>query len=107
MKFYTMAIGAGLGYLAGNERARRKTIDTFKQLKGSPQAKAIEDRVSTKANELTSKVTRRIDVTEPANGAPTIGGADAVDTSSKSSHSSAPKSSYSSAPLTPDHSVIG
>ena len=99
MKFYTIAIGAGLGYLAGNEQARRKTIDAVKQLKGSPQAKAIEDRVSTKANELTSKVTRKIDVTESSNGAPMVGGADAVDTSSKRS--------YSSAPLTPDHSVIG
>lgn len=102
MKMYTMAIGAGLGYLAGNEQARRKAIDTVKQLKGSPQAKAIESKVSTKANELTSKVTRRIDVSEtsnaPANGSPNIGGADSVDTS---------KRSYSSAPLTPDHSVIG
>jgi len=98
MKLYTMAIGAGLGYLAGNERARRKTIDAVKQLKGSPQAKAIEDRVSTKANELSSKVTRKIDVSEPANGTPTVGAADAVDTSPHS---------YSSAPLTPNHSVIG
>jgi hypothetical protein len=99
MKFYTIAIGAGLGYIAGNEQARRKTIDAFKQLKGSPQAKAIEDKVSTKASELTSKVTGSIDLPESTNGAPTIGGADSVDTSSKRS--------YSSAPLTPNHSVIG
>ena len=102
MKIYTMAIGAGLGYIAGNESARRKTIDTFKRLQGSPQAKALEDKVSTKANALTSKVTRRIDLPESNNGAPdapTIGGADSVDTSAQRS--------YSSAPLTPDHSVIG
>lgn len=99
MKFYTMAIGAGLGYIAGNAKARSKTIDTFKQLKGSPQAKALESKVSTKANQLTSKVTRTsIDIPESTNGAPTVGGADAVDTS---------MGSYSSAPLKPDHSVIG
>ena len=102
MKFYTMAIGAGLGYIAGNESARRKTIETFKKLQGSPQAKALEEKVSTKANALSSKVTGRIDLPESSNGglnAPTIGGADSVDTSSQRS--------YSSSPLTPNHSVIG
>jgi hypothetical protein len=78
MKLYTIAIGAGLGYLAGNEQARRKTAEVFHQMKSSPTAKAVEDRVSSKVSDLTSKTSKNdadIDVTDPSY----IGGADAVD----------------------------
>jgi len=89
MKMYTIAIGAGLGYLAGNEQARRKTIDAFKQLKATPQAKAVEDKVSSKVTELSSKVGGKIDVTTPT----TVGGADSVDTSARTSSGTAGRTS--------------
>ena len=75
---YSMAIGAGIGYLAGNPQARRKTAEIFRQLKESPQAKAVEDTLGEKVNTLTAKATgrREIDITDPAYGG---GGADAVD----------------------------
>ena len=86
MKLYTIAIGAGLGYLAGNEQARRKTAEVFHQMKSSPTAKAVEDRVSSKVSDLTSKKDADIDVTDPSYvdgiADPSyIGGADAVDPS--------------------------
>lgn len=80
MKFYAIAIGAGIGYLAGNEQARHKTAEMFKRVKSSPQAKAVEERVSDKVTDLTSKNRNRdvLDVTDPSY----VGGADAVDTES-------------------------
>lgn len=48
MKLYTIAIGAGLGYLAGNESARRKVMDTARRVQQSPQAQAVEQRLTSK-----------------------------------------------------------
>ena len=78
MKMALIAIGAGIGYLAGNQRARHKTIDMFKQVKSSPQAKAIEERVSDKVTDLTTRGDRELDITDPSY----IGDADSVDTGS-------------------------
>ena len=55
MKTMGLAIGAGLGYLAGNEQARRKAWELVKQAKGSPPAKAIESKVSDKVTALTPR----------------------------------------------------
>jgi hypothetical protein len=52
MKMYTMAIGAGIGYLAGNQQARHKTTELFRQLKSSPKTKAVEEKVSEKVNSM-------------------------------------------------------
>ena len=84
MKIYAIAIGAGLGYLAGNEQARRKTFEVFNQVKSSQPAKAVEDRVSSKVTELASKKDREIDISdadfEGGIADPSyVGGADAVD----------------------------
>jgi hypothetical protein len=84
MKLYAIAIGAGLGYLAGNEQARRKTAEVFNQVKSSQPAKAVEDRVSSKVTELTTKKSRDIDVSDPAfeggiADPSYVGGADTVD----------------------------
>ena len=46
MKLVTIAIGAGMGYLAGNADARAKTWAALKQAKQSPSAKSLEDKVS-------------------------------------------------------------
>jgi hypothetical protein len=54
MKISSAAVFA-LGYLAGNESARTKTMDTLKRWNASPQAKAVEDKVSAK---VTSTVTQ-------------------------------------------------
>jgi hypothetical protein len=86
MKIYAIAIGAGLGYLAGNAQARRKTAEVFKQVKSSPTAKAVEDRVSSKVTELTSKKDREIDMSDTAfesgiSDPSYVGGADSVDPS--------------------------
>jgi hypothetical protein len=48
-----LAIGIGIGYLAGNEQARRKAWELIRQAKASPQAKAIEDKVSDKVTSMT------------------------------------------------------
>jgi len=48
-----LAIGVGIGYLAGNEQARHKAWDLLKQAKASPQAKAIEVKVSDKVTSIT------------------------------------------------------
>ena len=79
MKLYGIAIGAGLGYLAGNESARTKTLDALKRWKASPQAKAVEDKMSSTATQLSSKVTGKGN-TQPT---PLLGGADAADTSDR------------------------
>lgn len=57
MKMYSVAIGAGIGYLAGNQQARKKTADLLHQLKASPQAKAVEDKLTEKATTLKAKTT--------------------------------------------------
>lgn len=57
MKLYTMAIGVGIGYLVGNERARHKAADAVRRLKSSPQAKAVESKVSDKVSTLTEGLT--------------------------------------------------
>ena len=46
MKLYTLAIGVGIGYLIGNETARHKAADAVRRVKSSPQAQAVEDKVS-------------------------------------------------------------
>jgi hypothetical protein len=53
VKTMGLAIGIGIGYLAGNEQARRKAWDLLRQAKASPQAKAIEDKVSDKVTSMT------------------------------------------------------
>jgi hypothetical protein len=55
MKLYSVAIGAGIGYLAGNQQARHKAAEFVRNLKSSPQAKAVEDKVSHKVSTLTDK----------------------------------------------------
>ncbi|MCZ3389065.1 MAG: hypothetical protein LH645_08055 [Actinomycetia bacterium] len=45
MKMFTIAIGAGIGYLAGNAEARQKTWAALRNVKESRSAKSIEDRV--------------------------------------------------------------
>ena len=94
MKLYTIAAAIGVGYIAGNEHARRKTLDTFKQVKSTPPAKAVEDKVSAKVTQLSSKVGGKIAETVPA----TVGGADSVDTSAHIG---------STASERPDRSIIG
>lgn len=84
MKMYAIAIGAGLGYLAGNEQARRKATELFKQVKASTPAKAVEERVSAKVTDLASKGDRQIDLGDSSYASgisdPSyVGGADAVD----------------------------
>ena len=87
MKMYLIAIGAGIGYLAGNQRARQKAVDTFKQVKSSPQAKAIEERVSDKVTDLTTRGDRELDITDPSY----LGDADAVDSGAYSSSQMSPR----------------
>lgn len=68
MKLYSVALGAGIGYLAGNQQARHKTAEFVRNLKASPQAKAMEDKVSHKVNAITEKAgltTSTDDRTEP------------------------------------------
>jgi hypothetical protein len=48
-----LAIGVGIGYLAGNEQARHKAWELIRQAKASPQAKAIEDKVADKVTSMT------------------------------------------------------
>jgi len=84
MKMYAIAIGAGIGYLAGNEQARRKAFDLVKQVKSSTPAKAVEERVSAKVTDLASKGDRRIDLNDSSYSSGLsdqsyVGGADAVD----------------------------
>jgi hypothetical protein len=55
MKIYSLAAGFGLGYVFGNETARRKTMEYFRQMKDSKQAKSLEHRVSEKVTDLTSR----------------------------------------------------
>lgn len=54
MKMSKFAIGAGLGYLAGNEQARQRIVDAVKQLRETPQFQAVEDRLAKKTESLTS-----------------------------------------------------
>ena len=84
MKMYAMAIGAGLGYLAGNQQARRKAFDLMKQAKASTPAKAVEERVSAKVTDLKSKGDRQIDLNDSSyssgmSDTSYVAGADAVD----------------------------
>lgn len=76
MKITLIAIGAGIGYLAGNERARRMAFDKVKQIKSSPRTKALEEKVTDKVTNLTSRADRELDVTDPSY----VGDADSVDT---------------------------
>jgi hypothetical protein len=55
MKLVTIAIGAGLGYLAGNEEARHKTWAALKQAKQSPSAKSLEGKVSGAVSQLSDR----------------------------------------------------
>jgi hypothetical protein len=64
MKIYTLAIGFGLGYVFGNESARRKTMEYFRQMKDSKQAKSLEHRVSEKVTDLTSR--DEMDLSDPS-----------------------------------------
>lgn len=55
MKLATIAIGAGMGYLAGNADARAKTWAALKQAKQSPSAKSLEDKVSGAVSQLSDR----------------------------------------------------
>lgn len=55
MKLVTIAIGAGMGYLAGNADARAKTWAAVKQAKQSPSAKSLEDKVSGAVSQLSDR----------------------------------------------------
>jgi hypothetical protein len=55
MKLVTIAIGAGMGYLAGNADARAKTWAALKQAKQSPPAKSLEDKVSGAVSQLSDR----------------------------------------------------
>ena len=55
MKLFTIAIGAGMGYLAGNAEARTKTWAALKQAKQSPSAKSLEDKVSGAVSQLSDR----------------------------------------------------
>jgi hypothetical protein len=66
MKPYTLAIGFGLGYLAGNETARRKALDLIQQAKESRQGKAVESRVSDTVTDLTSRVDPDMGISDPS-----------------------------------------
>lgn len=55
MKLFTIAIGAGMGYLAGNPDARAKTWAAVKQAKQSPPAKTLEDKVSGAVSQLSDR----------------------------------------------------
>lgn len=84
MKIYSIAIGAGLGYLAGNDQARRKAFELVKQVKASAPAKAVEERVSEKVTDLASKRKGDSDLASPSYSSgiadPSyVGGADNVD----------------------------
>jgi hypothetical protein len=55
MKLVTIAIGAGLGYLAGNEDARHKTWAALKQAQQSRSAKSLEGKVSGAVSQLSDR----------------------------------------------------
>ena len=55
MKLVTIAIGAGIGYLAGNADARTKTWAALKQAQQSMPAKSIEDKVSGAVSQLSDR----------------------------------------------------
>lgn len=55
MKLVTIAIGAGMGYLAGNADARAKTWSALKQAKQSSSAKSLEDKVSGAVSQLSDR----------------------------------------------------
>lgn len=56
MKTLGLGVGVAIGYLAGNSEARRKATGAFRQLKATPPAKAIEDRVSSKVTQISSRM---------------------------------------------------
>lgn len=55
MKLVTIAIGAGMGYLAGNADARAKTWAALKQAQQSMPAKSIEDKVSGAVSQISDR----------------------------------------------------
>lgn len=55
MKLFTIAIGAGMGYLAGNADARTKTWAALKQAQQSMPAKSIEDKVSGAVSQISDR----------------------------------------------------
>lgn len=55
MKLATIAIGAGIGYLAGNADARSKTWAALKQAQQSPPAKSLEDKVNGAVSQLSDR----------------------------------------------------
>lgn len=57
MKISTL-MAAGVGYLAGNEKARRMAMDGISKLRTTPPAKAVEDKVSGQVSELSYKMGR-------------------------------------------------
>ena len=72
MKLYTLAIGIGIGYLIGNETARHKAADAVRRVKSSPQAQAVEDKVSEKVNTLTDKATSKANASLPEESQPSM-----------------------------------
>lgn len=66
MKLVTIAIGAGIGYLAGNEDARRKTWAALKQAQESRSAKSLEGKVSGAVSQLSDRRQKSDTVDEPA-----------------------------------------
>lgn len=57
MKTLGLGIGVAIGFLAGNAEARQKTLNAFKSIESSPQAQAVENRVSAKVTQLSSRMT--------------------------------------------------
>jgi hypothetical protein len=57
MRLPTLLV-AGIGYLAGNEKARRMVMDGVAKLRTTPPARAVEDKVSGQVSELSSKMSR-------------------------------------------------
>ena len=62
MRLLWIAAGAGIGYLAGNASARRKTMDAIGKVKSSPQMQAVEQRLGDKVTNIASKGDREIDL---------------------------------------------
>ncbi len=55
MKLFTIAIGAGVGYLAGNAEARTKTWAALKQAQQSRSAKSLEGKVTGAVSQLSDR----------------------------------------------------
>jgi len=55
MRLFTIAIGAGVGYLAGNENARTKTWAALKQAQQSRSTKSLEGKVTGAVSQLSDR----------------------------------------------------